>query len=173
MFVMHHVVSSPVLRAPFFFFLFFLLLPLMTIGRKAGHYCNFKVLRSIDSIQAGRKNSFEIYWEFWVVFLLLFCIDLYYYYYYFIIIIIIILYIYLFIYLLLLFYFFWGVRVPNCKTKAWYAGSRNEFTSKIFDSDSVTKCREFLTCGSYQFNFNRSCTSIKRIFKQFFDDTVH
>ena len=33
-----------------------LLLPLMTIGHKAGHYCHFRVLRSVNS-DAGRKKK--------------------------------------------------------------------------------------------------------------------
>ena len=33
----------------------FLLLPLMTIGHKAGHYCHFRVLRSVNS-DTGRKK---------------------------------------------------------------------------------------------------------------------
>ena len=36
----------------------------MTVGHKAGHYCHFRVLRSV--IQAGKrkkKESFAVYWE--------------------------------------------------------------------------------------------------------------
>ena len=37
-----------------------LLLPLMTIGHKAGHYCHFRIQCSVDT---GRKKWFGIYWQ--------------------------------------------------------------------------------------------------------------
>ena len=44
-----------------------LLHPLMTIGHKAGHYCHFRVLRSVNSYTGRKKKKKEkssgIYWQ--------------------------------------------------------------------------------------------------------------